>query len=285
MECKICQGSGHRPGSDDLDCTAQDCRAAAEHAQLDKFIAPLRHLSATSLAHRVYTNTVHTERAVAAANQALLHDRIAKLDLARATAESNVIALRKMVERMQTRIIEILLEKELAANAPVQAQPVADAAPVGAKPFMYAIMEPGGAPYMDEFCVSVNAEDLHSTLNGLNDSPDTGYQIVPVYTPSQPSPAQDDALDAARWRAFIGSERIKPQGSAGLESSTDPNGNPFGDYAHMGLEIWTTYSRDFKPEMLDQMDKTTALGRKWLTAYADVAIRALAAKPAEGGAA
>lgn len=78
-------------------------------------------------------------------------------------------------------------------------------------------------------------------------------------------------LDAARWRAFLGSARIKPQGSAGLDSDKDPNGNPFNGYAHMGLEIWTTSDRDHPPELLEQIDHDTALGRRWLTRYADVA--------------
>lgn len=49
------------------------------------------------------------------------------------------------------------------------------------------------------------------------------------------------------------------------------------NYAHMGLEIWTTYARDFSVPMLERMDRETALGRDWLTKYADVAVAAIAA--------
>ncbi len=79
-----------------------------------------------------------------------------------------------------------------------------------------------------------------------------------------------DARDAARWRAFVGSQRIKPQGSAGLN---EPMAN---NYAHMGLEIWTTYDRDYSPELLKRMDYENAMGREWLTKYADIAIKAMA---------
>lgn len=78
--------------------------------------------------------------------------------------------------------------------------------------------------------------------------------------------------DANRWRAFVGSARIKPQGSAGL-------GEPQPDhYAHMGLEIWTTFDRDCSQKLLDQVDASTALGREWLTKYADIAVAAMAAR-------
>ena len=79
---------------------------------------------------------------------------------------------------------------------------------------------------------------------------------------------QSEALDAARWRAFIGSQRIKPQGSAGLNSPQRNN------YAHMGLEIWTTYDRDYPQTLLDEMDADNATGRDLLTKYADIAIAA-----------
>jgi hypothetical protein len=87
----------------------------------------------------------------------------------------------------------------------------------------------------------------------------------------------EDARDAARWRAFLGSARIEPQGCAGVNEARQDH------YAHIGLEIWTTYSRDFKPELLEKMDRSTALGRDWLTKYADVAVAAMRATQQEGG--
>lgn len=50
-----------------------------------------------------------------------------------------------------------------------------------AKPFMYAIKCPDGSAHLDEHCVAADEESLHLEVNGLNDSPDTGYSIVPVY--------------------------------------------------------------------------------------------------------
>jgi hypothetical protein len=88
----------------------------------------------------------------------------------------------------------------------------------------------------------------------------------------------DVVRDSNRWRAFVGSGRIKPQGSAGLNAPMSEN------YAHMGLEIWTTYDRDYSEKLLAQMDDETARGRDWLTKYADVAVAAMRAAVEEGGA-
>lgn len=105
-------------------------------------------------------------------------------------------------------------------------------------------------------------------------------RAVPVFLNLTPAPAAADdyRVDAERWRAFIGSARVEPQGSTGLN---DPMPN---HYAHMGLEIWTTYDRDYSPALLEQMDSATALGRDWLTKYADIAVAALAAAKAGGDA-
>jgi hypothetical protein len=78
--------------------------------------------------------------------------------------------------------------------------------------------------------------------------------------------------DANRWRGFIGSARIRPLGAAGV-NQPEPN-----NYAHMGLEIWTVFGRDYSPKLLEQLDSDNALGREWLIKYADVAIAALAAR-------
>ena len=70
-----------------------------------------------------------------------------------------------------------------------------------------------------------------------------------------------DAVDAARWRALIGSARIRVLGSVGLHSDTDPNGRPFNGYAHIGLELWTRHDGGHSPS--DAAD--------WLTRYVDTA--------------
>lgn len=60
------------------------------------------------------------------------------------------------------------------------------------RPFMYAIQGPDGAAHIDENCVAGDPAALAGEVNGLNDSPDTGYQIVPVYlsAPAQPAPVE-----------------------------------------------------------------------------------------------
>lgn len=82
-----------------------------------------------------------------------------------------------------------------------------------------------------------------------------------------------DALDAARWRALLGSERIKMQGSAGLTSDTDPNGKPYNGYAHFGMEIWTQFSKEGCSQKLqDDIVQGNATGIEMLTKYADIAL-------------
>lgn len=85
------------------------------------------------------------------------------------------------------------------------------------------------------------------------------------------APSEIDKLDAARWRALLASQRIRMIGSAGIKKP-EPN-----HYAHFGMEIWTTYSRDYSAELLLQLDSGNAQGREWLTLYADIAIEAQSA--------
>lgn len=93
-------------------------------------------------------------------------------------------------------------------------------------------------------------------------------EFITAIAGMQNAPAAGDALDAERWRAFVGCARIRPLGSTGLEQP-DPN-----HYAHMGLEIWTVYGRDYSPKLLQQMDEQNERGRRWLVMFADVAIAA-----------
>jgi hypothetical protein len=80
---------------------------------------------------------------------------------------------------------------------------------------------------------------------------------------------EDTERDAARWRAFVSSSRIRPLGSVGLN---DPMP---GHYAHMGLEIWTAGDwGDESTELGKRLAKQTKLGAEWLTKYADIAIEA-----------
>lgn len=67
-----------------------------------------------------------------------------------------------------------------------------------------------------------------------------------------------DVVDAARWRALLGSARLRGLGSAGLDGAQ-------GDYAHIGIEAWTIHP----PSSLIAREATTT--RAWLIAYADIA--------------
>lgn len=129
-----------------------------------------------------------------------------------------------------------------------------EADPIGVQPAMH---------YAEQEIVDLRAKlaSTESAYNGaVEQCREAAYRIASAQK------------DAERWRGFIGSARIKPQGSAGL-------GEPQpGYYAHMGLEIWTTYDRDYSPKLLEQMDASTALGREWLTKYADIAVQAARAQ-------
>lgn len=75
---------------------------------------------------------------------------------------------------------------------------------------------------------------------------------------------EQDKVDAERWRALIGSARIRVLGSAGLTSELNPYGAPWNGYAHIGVELWTKH----------ECAEENALGIEWLTKYTDIAARA-----------
>lgn len=72
------------------------------------------------------------------------------------------------------------------------------------KPVMYAIIDPYGKPYMSEFCVSPNADDLASEVESLNhdlaweDSEGGRYVVAPLYTapPAPAVPSFDEWLES-----------------------------------------------------------------------------------------
>jgi hypothetical protein len=81
------------------------------------------------------------------------------------------------------------------------------------------------------------------------------------------APAPSDAQDAARWRALLNSQRVRPLGNAGV---SQPEAN---HYAHLGLELWTIFGKSASTDRLRAtLVKENALGREWLTKYADIAI-------------
>lgn len=83
--------------------------------------------------------------------------------------------------------------------------------------------------------------------------------------------------DAERWRALIGSARIRPLGCAGIKEREARN------YAHLGLELWTVFGDSLNDEQRERLAKENALGREWLTAYADIAAISAAKNPDERG--
>lgn len=75
------------------------------------------------------------------------------------------------------------------------------------QPFMYAIMGPDGSAHIDEGCVASSEDQLSLEVNGLNESPDTGYTIVPVFT-AAPAPATPAAsVDAAITEEMLNAAR------------------------------------------------------------------------------
>lgn len=78
------------------------------------------------------------------------------------------------------------------------------------------------------------------------------------------------STDAMRWRALLGCGRVRALGSAGLTSETNMYNEPYGDYAHLGLELWTVHSAGSEPTAIE-----------WLIKFADKAVAVMQAKKGE----
>lgn len=70
-------------------------------------------------------------------------------------------------------------------------------------------------------------------------TPSYHEDAVALYRHAQPVVPDDVQRDAKRWRALLGSARIRILGSAGFDATAHPGENP--DYRHFGMEIWTHY--------------------------------------------
>lgn len=70
-------------------------------------------------------------------------------------------------------------------------------------------------------------------------------------------------IAAQRWNALINTARIRVLGYAGLDKQAHPDGREYGDYAHLGLELWTQH-----PPTLDRYEDSKH-NIKLLTEYAD----------------
>lgn len=64
------------------------------------------------------------------------------------------------------------------------------------------------------------------------------------------------ALDAEKWRALTGCARVRMLGNAGCnpDKQLDPYGKPYGDFAHIGLELWTMHSAPTEPTALAALE-------------------------------
>lgn len=91
---------------------------------------------------------------------------------------------------------------------------------------------------------------------------------LPNISPDVKEGIEQMAKDAERWQALLNSARIRPLGCAGISEAMPRN------YAHLGLELWTVFGRDYSAEMVEQLDRENAMGREWLTKYADIAAAA-----------
>lgn len=105
---------------------------------------------------------------------------------------NSIAELTKEIERLTQLLADkdlALMEQQEIAQA---ANRQAEAAQSIGMPFMYAIMGPDGTAHIDENCVSASADStaLHIEVNCLDDSPDTGYSIVPVYLAAPQQHAQ-----------------------------------------------------------------------------------------------
>jgi len=70
-----------------------------------------------------------------------------------------------------------------------------------------------------------------------------------------------DKEDAERWRALIGCARVRVLGSAGITRDIDSFGNAYGDFCHIGVELWTKHECSSEPTAIE-----------WLTKFADKAV-------------
>lgn len=93
---------------------------------------------------------------------------------------------------------------------------------------------------------------------------------VPLYTaPPAPAVPDDVQRDSDRWRAMLGSARIRILGTAGFDATAFPGGAP--DCRHFGMEIWTHYP--------GWMTEKNEYGIDTLTKYADACRAAMLAQP------
>lgn len=110
--------------------------------------------------------------------------------------------------------------------------------------------------------------DIHAATMELIKS---GFRLYTA--PPAPAVPDDVQRDADRWRAMLGSARIRILGADGFGATGLPGSDP--DYRHFGMEIWTHY-----PGWLTEKNE---YGIDILTKYADICRAAMLAQPVSGG--
>ena len=112
------------------------------------------------------------------------------------------------------------------------------------QPMKVLIERPHGAFFKDYFDERLMDEYARTTLaqNGIS---------------------TEEKRDAQRWRALLGSQRIRCVGSLGINSA-EPDG-----FATLSLELWTKYSAE--EGEVQRVDYENKVGREWLEKYADIA--------------
>ncbi len=119
-----------------------------------------------------------------------------------------------------------------------------------------------------EQCEISNMQATGLYLRGFPDN--SQGRNIPLYTAPPATAVPDDVQrDAERWRAMLGSARIRILGSAGFDATALPGGDP--DYRHFGMEIWTHY-----PGWLTEKNE---YGIDILNKYADACRAAMLAQP------
>ena len=109
--------------------------------------------------------------------------------------------LREVVNSLRDIAVEFHGADQLRERLRGALAPLLDQSPAAAaQNFMFAIMGPGGTAHIEENCVSRAASQLAHEVNCLNDSPDAGYSIVPVFLSPCVSADMDEAQNAARYR-------------------------------------------------------------------------------------
>ena len=211
--CDKCNNTGATTPEGFLDCTAPLCTAAQDRANLDKWMlregygqSGIREWAIHQYAVR---NAVESAALLLDENErlktALKQEQatIGKLTLALAArqplADSFVAqpvagelpptleARRAMFAAYSECLTSTdMLPTDISDKLLAAAHPANGAQAAHQAPFMYAIKGPDGSAYIDENCVSATEEGLYLEVNGLNDSPDAGYSIVPVFLSSAP---------------------------------------------------------------------------------------------------